>query len=448
MTQRYLGWRAGALVVVGCAFGAVLASPPAQAQTCVGDCNGDGMVAINELIIGVNIALGSAPVTACPSFDVNGDGMVTINELILGVNNALNGCPATATPTEPLDTPTSTPTLPAGTATATITNTIPIVISTATVTDTPGVDTPTPTATEVPTAEPLGHNVCTLDSPADRSKSVLALQTVALPLNLVPTGTYSIDCGAPGADGTAPCSCNLIGIDALVIPAIGDVCVNPAAGCEPGKIDCNGGSPIDVNLNADHNIGNCNNNAECATACDAHCAGLGAGFARQSFGCEGFCQGGTNDEAECGLDSECPGGQCVGGEPVAHANVCNCVCAGSDVGDPSVAGGLTCNLGLQINVELPSNGHCGDVATIQLPPVCGGISSETSVGSVLNANNAAGATIPSAAQGGAPSIVEGAAVSCDNFKAHNITGLKLQGQLGFFDSTLGDIRSGNTFVCQ
>jgi hypothetical protein len=61
----------------------------ASAQ-CVGDCNGDGTVAINELIIGVNIALGSAQVSACPSFDVNGDGMVTINELITAVNNALD----------------------------------------------------------------------------------------------------------------------------------------------------------------------------------------------------------------------------------------------------------------------------------------------------------------------------------------------------------------------
>jgi hypothetical protein len=61
---------------------------------CVGDCNVDTMVAINELITGVNIALGSAQVSACPSFDVNGDGMVAINELIGGVNNALGGCPA------------------------------------------------------------------------------------------------------------------------------------------------------------------------------------------------------------------------------------------------------------------------------------------------------------------------------------------------------------------
>jgi hypothetical protein len=60
---------------------------------CVGDCNGTGDVVVNELIIGVNIALGNAPVANCSTFDANSDGMVTINELILGVNNALNGCP-------------------------------------------------------------------------------------------------------------------------------------------------------------------------------------------------------------------------------------------------------------------------------------------------------------------------------------------------------------------
>ncbi len=61
---------------------------------CVGDCNTDGSVAINELIIGVNIALGSTPVGNCSSFDVNSNGSVEINELISAVNNALNGCPS------------------------------------------------------------------------------------------------------------------------------------------------------------------------------------------------------------------------------------------------------------------------------------------------------------------------------------------------------------------
>src|SRR5262249_38145413 len=59
---------------------------------CVGDCNGDHQVAVNEMVTGVNIALGSAPISQCPSFDTNGNGMVEVNELISGVNALLNGC--------------------------------------------------------------------------------------------------------------------------------------------------------------------------------------------------------------------------------------------------------------------------------------------------------------------------------------------------------------------
>ncbi len=60
---------------------------------CVGDCNGDGVVAINELIIGVNISLETQPVSACLAFDSNNSGAVEINELIQGVNSSLSGCP-------------------------------------------------------------------------------------------------------------------------------------------------------------------------------------------------------------------------------------------------------------------------------------------------------------------------------------------------------------------
>jgi CARDB protein len=59
---------------------------------CAGDCNDDAMVGINELITGVNIALGAQPITACAAFDANHDQMVGINELIAAVNNALNQC--------------------------------------------------------------------------------------------------------------------------------------------------------------------------------------------------------------------------------------------------------------------------------------------------------------------------------------------------------------------
>ena len=61
---------------------------------CAGDCDNNFQVAINELVRGVNIALETAPVSQCPSFDKNGNDKVEINELVGAVNNALNGCPA------------------------------------------------------------------------------------------------------------------------------------------------------------------------------------------------------------------------------------------------------------------------------------------------------------------------------------------------------------------
>jgi hypothetical protein len=64
------------------------------AAACAGDCNGDGAVTVDELIKGVNIALGSASRDQCPSFDTNGDGEVTVDELVHAVNNALSGCSA------------------------------------------------------------------------------------------------------------------------------------------------------------------------------------------------------------------------------------------------------------------------------------------------------------------------------------------------------------------
>ena len=45
--------------------------PPPTLGSCIGDCNDNGEIAINELITGVNIALGSANVSACASFDTN-----------------------------------------------------------------------------------------------------------------------------------------------------------------------------------------------------------------------------------------------------------------------------------------------------------------------------------------------------------------------------------------
>jgi parallel beta-helix repeat protein len=75
---------------------------------CVGDCNQDGEVTIDELVAGVNIALGNQPADDCPPLDANDDGAVTIDELIVAVGNALSGCITAPTPA-PTPTPTEPP---------------------------------------------------------------------------------------------------------------------------------------------------------------------------------------------------------------------------------------------------------------------------------------------------------------------------------------------------
>ena len=75
-------------------------TPTPEPAPCAGDCNGDHLVTVDELVRGVNGALGSA--ASCPAFDLDNDGTVAISELVAAVNAALNGCPAQPTPTATL----------------------------------------------------------------------------------------------------------------------------------------------------------------------------------------------------------------------------------------------------------------------------------------------------------------------------------------------------------
>jgi putative hemolysin len=68
--------------------------PDPDCLACVGDCNGDRQVTVDELVRGVSIAVGSAPLAQCPAFDANGNQQVTVEELIAAVNALLSGCPA------------------------------------------------------------------------------------------------------------------------------------------------------------------------------------------------------------------------------------------------------------------------------------------------------------------------------------------------------------------
>jgi hypothetical protein len=62
-------------------------------DSCVGDCNQQGTVTVDELVRGVNIALGIAQLRDCPVSDDDYDGQVAADELIMAVNAALIGCP-------------------------------------------------------------------------------------------------------------------------------------------------------------------------------------------------------------------------------------------------------------------------------------------------------------------------------------------------------------------
>ena len=78
----------GDAIITGCGDGMLVVLTTA----CIGDCDGSGSVTVDDLVTGVNIALGLRPLSDCSSFDVDGSGTITVEELILGVNSALRGC--------------------------------------------------------------------------------------------------------------------------------------------------------------------------------------------------------------------------------------------------------------------------------------------------------------------------------------------------------------------
>ncbi|HVN83673.1 MAG TPA: hypothetical protein VMW17_02390 [Candidatus Binatia bacterium] len=70
----------------------VLTNTTVGSNACVGDCDGSNTVSVDELVKGVNIALGLADVSTCSAFDADNSNTVTVDELVKGVNNALSGC--------------------------------------------------------------------------------------------------------------------------------------------------------------------------------------------------------------------------------------------------------------------------------------------------------------------------------------------------------------------
>lgn len=377
-----------ALVALG--FCVALASTLASAQPdCVGDCNGDCAVRINELITAVGISLGSNPLSACEAADANGNGAIAINELIQAVNNSLNGCP--------------------------------------------GCD--------------VYNSTCNL-----AEDSTLTLRTGLLELVVFPTyadeeegevrpvAQVRMQC-RDVAGGGLECDCSVGRFDAVNIPGIGEVCIAPHAPCDARPADCDGDTPLDVNVHADHNIGECSSREDCQNKCDVFCGDLGSGYFRQASTCEDFCIGGERDGQECGFNADCPGGACGGPDGGDDGHICECVCAEVGVGEPT-QGNVSCSLGVAISVELDGSGVCGDIPpAITLAPVCGELTTGTSNARLDNVANMPGLSIE-------PAPVTGVPTTCENLRAGNIVGATLVGHLAFFGSAIGDILTENVFICE
>ncbi|MBP1686538.1 MAG: multidomain protein with s-layer y region, glug motif, ig motif, i-set domain, pkd domain [Deltaproteobacteria bacterium] len=59
---------------------------------CVGDCDANGRVTVDEILAMVNIALGNPPTPNCQAGDPDTNGQITVDEIVTAVRNALNGC--------------------------------------------------------------------------------------------------------------------------------------------------------------------------------------------------------------------------------------------------------------------------------------------------------------------------------------------------------------------
>ena len=90
--RRLEGAVAGTVGAGALAAMLLMGSAPAAAQPCIGDCGGDGLVTVDEIVTLVNLAL-TGGTAGCGAGDGNLDGSITVDEVITAVNFALTGCP-------------------------------------------------------------------------------------------------------------------------------------------------------------------------------------------------------------------------------------------------------------------------------------------------------------------------------------------------------------------
>ncbi len=186
------------LSLLGCASDPICAplfpatpSPTPTLSACVGDCHGTGQVTIGDILIMVNVLLGTLDVGGCRPGDANGDGTIAINEIVSAVANALDGCPsppatATATAFQPR------PTLTAASTGTTVRFTATAAVSPSAVRSRSGSVTATTTASPPPSAT------------RSETQSATAVPTGTSSATLVPMISPTATATSPSAASETP----------------------------------------------------------------------------------------------------------------------------------------------------------------------------------------------------------------------------------------------------
>ena len=247
--------RTATSIVGACALVAWLAAPVlAGEEPCVGDCDGNGEVGINELILGVNIALELQPIDACQAFDCMGTGTVPISCLIQGVSNSLNGCNGVA-PT-PTATPNGNETIRTFTLGSNVTFGVgggcnncdnqmescqPCIKDSDCALEiecSPGMDL---SRTGIFNGSPLGNtNVL---------ETLCGAQQGCMVGGQLPPITFMIAMGAQDSNGVAPLSLKQdVQFFGDIFGGAGCFCLKLFANGSSGSIDCNGGTPYDTQI--------------------------------------------------------------------------------------------------------------------------------------------------------------------------------------------------------
>ncbi len=245
-------------------------SAPSLGQ-CIGDCNADGEVTVDEIVTMVNVALGNQPAQACPAGDRDGDGGITVDEIVAAVNNLLTACPAGGTPT--------------------------------------------PSATPTPTSGPIGGSL------GDRrfTFSQRSRLTAVLGFGRLSLGSFRgqkngqtgdaylvLRAGEPDSNGIATIDI-MEGSDYFFVEAripTGNllVCIRPLIPVtSAGVVQCNGGEDYSIVLQTNHHVGQLGTNGfsllDCLTTCNGSVCG-------QVEGATQICAAGAVGEI-CRTDADC-----------------------------------------------------------------------------------------------------------------------------------------------